>query len=288
MDRSRNACPAESARRQIMPPQAARRWRSCLQRPNSTRKNKTDPSASKYESREIDWLHGIASSKRLQCSSKPTTLPPPKPTPATAPDPAPPESPSAKPEPPPRQAFPHPSPTLPDTDLQSTLSIITTSSNAGAVLHLAIIAAKGNIRPRTLRHTFQSTARFALAAAALASVLIPVAGCGNTYRPIVSRHQPRRSRRPAAEVRRRRLRLSHARNSRPHDARRLLRRHHPRHPTGRSLIPTTSSSTAPDSPAIPSTATAPSPPSIFRPRSRPRTSSRPRCCPAPTPSVSSR
>jgi YVTN family beta-propeller protein len=57
-------------------------------------------------------------------------------------------------------------------------------------LHLAIIAAKGNIRPRTLRHTFQSTARFALAAAALASVLIPVAGCGNTYRPVVAAINP--------------------------------------------------------------------------------------------------
>lgn len=57
-------------------------------------------------------------------------------------------------------------------------------------MHLAIIAAKGNIRPRTLRHTFQSTARFALAAAALASVLIPVAGCGNTYRPVVAAINP--------------------------------------------------------------------------------------------------
>ena len=57
-------------------------------------------------------------------------------------------------------------------------------------MHLAIIAAKGNIRPRALRQPLQSATRFALAAAALASVLVPVAGCGNTYRPVVTAINP--------------------------------------------------------------------------------------------------
>jgi YVTN family beta-propeller protein len=57
-------------------------------------------------------------------------------------------------------------------------------------LHLAIIAAPRPTTPRTPRQTFKTTARFALAAAALASVLIPVAGCGNTYRPVVTAINP--------------------------------------------------------------------------------------------------
>jgi YVTN family beta-propeller protein len=66
-----------------------------------------------------------------------------------------------------------------------TLSIANTSINVGAVLHLAIIEAERNTRPRAHRLTTRSAVGFALAAG-LASIL----GCGNTYRPVVTAINP--------------------------------------------------------------------------------------------------
>jgi DNA-binding beta-propeller fold protein YncE len=74
-----------------------------------------------------------------------------------------------------------------------TLSIANTSTNAGAVLHLARIEAEGNTQSRPHQRAVRSVtqalrfaSRFALAAAVLASVT----GCGNTYRPVVSAINP--------------------------------------------------------------------------------------------------
>jgi DNA-binding beta-propeller fold protein YncE len=73
------------------------------------------------------------------------------------------------------------------------LSIANTSSNAGAVLHLARIEAEGNIQLRphrratqTISETVRSAFKLALVSAALASAI----GCGNTYRPVVSAINP--------------------------------------------------------------------------------------------------
>ncbi|MCU1321385.1 MAG: hypothetical protein JWM43_1034 [Acidobacteriaceae bacterium] len=57
-------------------------------------------------------------------------------------------------------------------------------------MHLARIEAQGIIQPRALRHSIKSAGRSVLAVAALASVLVPVIGCGNTYRPVVSAINP--------------------------------------------------------------------------------------------------
>jgi YVTN family beta-propeller protein len=84
-------------------------------------------------------------------------------------------------------AFPRPSPSLiPNVIYNRTLSIANTSINAGVVLHLAIIEAEGNTRPRAHRLTIRSAAGYAFAVAGLLSVI----GCGNTYRPVVTAINP--------------------------------------------------------------------------------------------------
>jgi YVTN family beta-propeller protein len=74
-----------------------------------------------------------------------------------------------------------------------TLSIANTSSNVGAVLHLASFEAQGTTQPRANRrsirsatHSVRSVFTLVLGAVTLASVL----GCGNTYRPVVSAINP--------------------------------------------------------------------------------------------------
>jgi YVTN family beta-propeller protein len=74
-----------------------------------------------------------------------------------------------------------------------TLSIANTSTNAGAVLHLASIEAKGTTQSRPLRRSVRSATqalRVALSFAAVAAVLASVTGCGNNYRPVVSAINP--------------------------------------------------------------------------------------------------
>ena len=194
----------------------------------------------------------------------------PPPAPATATGPAPPESPSSTPisrDP----SFPHPSATLiPVSDLQSTLSIANTSTIAGAVLHLARIEAEGNTQPRPLRRTVRSWRRPSGSACACRG------SCRSGIRHRMRQHlppgrhrdQPRRSRSPAAEVRRGGLHHRHSGppDPRPGHPRRLLRRYRPRHRQRRRRPLLLRSSTAPATPATRSTATAPSPPSISPPR----------------------
>jgi len=70
-----------------------------------------------------------------------------------------------------------------------TLSIANTSITAGAVLHSARIESEANIQPqgpRPIRSLARSAFRFALVAAASASLI----GCGNTYRPVVTAINP--------------------------------------------------------------------------------------------------
>jgi DNA-binding beta-propeller fold protein YncE len=74
-----------------------------------------------------------------------------------------------------------------------TLSIANTSTSAGAVLHLARVEAEGNTQSRPYRRAVQSVAQALQSASGLAlaaAVLISVAGCGNTYRPVVSAINP--------------------------------------------------------------------------------------------------
>jgi hypothetical protein len=78
-----------------------------------------------------------------------------------------------------------------------TLSIANTSTNAGAVLHLAAIEAKGNTQSRSHRSPVRSRAqalRSTLSFAAVLAVLAPglglITGCGNNYRPVVSAINP--------------------------------------------------------------------------------------------------
>jgi len=78
-----------------------------------------------------------------------------------------------------------------------TLSIANTSTNAGAVLHLASIEAKGTNQSRPRRRkvrsaaqTLRSTLSFAAVAVVLASSLGLISGCGNNYRPVVSAINP--------------------------------------------------------------------------------------------------
>src|SRR5258708_24235477 len=134
-------------------------------------------------------------------TGQPATLPPPQPAPATATGPAPLESPSSTPYLPRPLAFPHPSPNLTRrSDLQSTLNLANNSTTVGVVLHLASIEAEANTQsrpqrravrslPQALRSSAQalrSPFKFALAAAAMASVI----GCGQSYRPVVSAINP--------------------------------------------------------------------------------------------------
>jgi DNA-binding beta-propeller fold protein YncE len=78
-----------------------------------------------------------------------------------------------------------------------TLSIANTSTNAGAVLHLASIEAKGTTQSRPHRRklrsatqAIRSTLSLAAVAVVLASSLGLITGCGNTYRPVVSAINP--------------------------------------------------------------------------------------------------
>jgi hypothetical protein len=74
-----------------------------------------------------------------------------------------------------------------------TLSIANTSTNAGAVLHLASIEAKGTTQSRPHRRSVRSATqavRATLSFAAVAAVLASVTGCGNNYRPVVSAINP--------------------------------------------------------------------------------------------------
>jgi DNA-binding beta-propeller fold protein YncE len=78
-----------------------------------------------------------------------------------------------------------------------TLSIANTSTNAGAVLHLASIEAKGTTQSRSRRRhvrsaaqALRSTLSFAAVVAVLASSLGLISGCGNNYRPVVSAINP--------------------------------------------------------------------------------------------------
>src|SRR5260370_90541 len=73
------------------------------------------------------------------------------------------------------------------------LSIANTSTNAGAVLHLASIEAQGTTQPRAGRRSIRSATQsvrsvstLVLGAVTLASVL----DCGTTYRPAVSAINP--------------------------------------------------------------------------------------------------
>ena len=104
------------------------------------------------------------------------------------------ESPSSSPYLPRLLAFPHPSANLPPAVIYNqTLSIANTSTSAGAVLHLARIEAEANTQSRPYRRAVQSVAQALQSASGLAlaaAVLISVAGCGNTYRPVVSAINP--------------------------------------------------------------------------------------------------
>ena len=63
----------------------------------------------------------------------------------------------------------------------------------GAVLHLARVEAEGNTRSRSIRRVSRSAAQTLRSASGLAlaaAVLVSVAGCGNTYRPVVSAINP--------------------------------------------------------------------------------------------------
>jgi hypothetical protein len=78
-----------------------------------------------------------------------------------------------------------------------TLSIANTSTNAGAVLHLAAIEAKGTTQSPSHRSSVRSRAqalRSTLSFAAVLAVLAPglglITGCGNNYRPVVSAINP--------------------------------------------------------------------------------------------------
>jgi YVTN family beta-propeller protein len=74
-----------------------------------------------------------------------------------------------------------------------TLSIANTSTNAGAVLHLASIEAKGSTQSRSHRRPVRSAVqalRSTLSFAAVVAVLASVSGCGNNYRPVVSAINP--------------------------------------------------------------------------------------------------
>ena len=78
-----------------------------------------------------------------------------------------------------------------------TLSIANTSTNAGAVLHLATIEAKGTTKSRLHRSPVRSRAqalRSTLSSAAVLAVLASglglISGCGNNYRPVVSAINP--------------------------------------------------------------------------------------------------
>ena len=78
-----------------------------------------------------------------------------------------------------------------------TLSIANTSTNAGAVLHLAAIEAKGTTQSPSHRSPVRSRAqalRATLSFAAVLAVLTPglglITGCGNNYRPVVSAINP--------------------------------------------------------------------------------------------------
>jgi YVTN family beta-propeller protein len=74
-----------------------------------------------------------------------------------------------------------------------TLSIANTSTNAGAVLHLASIEAKGSTQSRSHRRHVRSAAqalRSTLSFATVVAVIASVSGCGNNYRPVVSAINP--------------------------------------------------------------------------------------------------
>ncbi len=63
----------------------------------------------------------------------------------------------------------------------------------GAVLHLARVEAEGNTRSRSIRRVSRSAAQTLRSASGLAlaaAVLVSIAGCGNTYRPVVSAINP--------------------------------------------------------------------------------------------------
>ncbi|MBB5344122.1 DNA-binding beta-propeller fold protein YncE [Edaphobacter lichenicola] len=73
------------------------------------------------------------------------------------------------------------------------MSIANTSTNAGAVLHLASIEAQGTTQSRPHRRSVRSATqalRATLSLAAVAAVLASVSGCGNNYRPVVSAINP--------------------------------------------------------------------------------------------------
>jgi hypothetical protein len=76
-----------------------------------------------------------------------------------------------------------------------TLSIANTSTNAGAVLHLAAIEAKATTQSRPHQNPVRPRAlRSKLSLAAILAVLAPglglITGCGNNYRPVVSAINP--------------------------------------------------------------------------------------------------
>lgn len=83
---------------------------------------------------------------------------------------------------------PHPPP-IPAVIYNQALSIANTSTNAGAVLHLAIVEAEGSIKPlidsKPNRQPLRSAVR-AVAGLSLAAIF----GCGNTYRPVVTAINP--------------------------------------------------------------------------------------------------
>jgi DNA-binding beta-propeller fold protein YncE len=72
------------------------------------------------------------------------------------------------------------------------LSIANTSSIAGAVLHLARIEAETILhsRPKHLVRSIAQAIRSASGLVLTAAVLVTIAGCGNTYRPVVSAINP--------------------------------------------------------------------------------------------------
>ncbi len=79
------------------------------------------------------------------------------------------------------------------SDLQSNLEHSQHQHHAGAVLHLARIEAEGITRPGTTRQPSRQPLRSAARCAAgltTAFFLAAIAGCGNTYRPVVTAINP--------------------------------------------------------------------------------------------------